>query len=89
MSIKQQQILSFIIDNRQMEADVIAPEELGVYFKSKKDLYLMLSIDCEPSVDLITIGNYFYPKYHRCGLEFLRQVLAGEKKVSTMTNQII
>ena len=65
-----------------MEADVITPEDLGVYFRSKKDLYSMFSVDCGSFMGVIFISDYFLPKYNRCGLEFLRQVLAGEKRVS-------
>ena len=54
----------------------MSPEELRSKAKSKFDLYRLLSVDL----------GWFLPSYRRCPIRFLRQLLAGEKKVLLVTD---
>lgn len=37
----------FIVKTEKMNTDYVTPEELGGYFRSKRDLYTFLTVDCK------------------------------------------
>ncbi len=47
------------------------PSDLRHYIKSKKDIYTILSFE----------GQYYLPPYDECSMEFIREALAGKKKL--------
>ena len=51
------------------------PQDLSFMLRSKKDLYQILLIEAQ----------YHLPTYDMCTLEFLRQCLAGQKKLFRMS----
>ena len=63
-----------------MEILKILPSDLQKKFKSKRDLYNILSIDCNLFVKLVIV-NYHLPPFHWCPMYFMRQVLEGKKEV--------
>ena len=56
--------------------EYLSPEERGSKAKSKFDLYWLLIVDL----------GWFLLSYRRCLIRFLRQLLAGEKKVLLVTD---
>ena len=62
-----------------MESEYTTAEELGSIFKSKLDLYRILTVDSKYANGNCLIENYKYPSYKQCPLEFIRQLIAGEK----------
>ena len=70
-------IIKIVFMERQDDnIEYLSPEEQGSKAKSKFDLYRLLSVDlCR-----------FFQSYRRCPIRFLRQLLAGEKKVLLVTD---
>ena len=64
-----------------MERVQVIPEDLQRKFKSKQDLYHLLSIDRKKSVFTNNIVRYLLPPIEKWPIHFLKQVLSGEKKV--------
>ena len=56
-----------------MERDFIVPEKLATYFKSKHDLYRLLSIDSKQLIQNNYLENYYLPSLRKWTMEFLRQ----------------
>ena len=65
-----------------MEPVYMTAEELGSIFRSKRDLHKILTIDSKLKIVDYKLENYLLPSYKRCPLEFIRQIIADEKKVS-------
>ena len=54
--------------------------ELMNKFKSKQDLYQRLTIDCKILYKLIiNIVQYYLPSYRVCPINFIKEILIGEK----------
>ena len=56
--------------------------ELMNKFKSKQDLYQRLTIDCKIWYKfIINIVQYHLPSYRMCPINFIKEILSGEKAV--------
>ncbi len=49
----------------------VVPSDLRHHIKCKKDIYFILSYE----------GQYYLPPYDECSMEFIRDCLAGKKKL--------
>ena len=56
-------------------------EDLQSKFKSKEDLYNLLSVDRKPIAFYFDLVQYHLPPYEKYPIHFMRDVLAGEKQV--------
>ena len=66
---------------KEMEKVYMSPEELALYFRSKKDFYKFLRYDRKVSISDLLCRTIVLPTYRNWKLEFMRQLLRGEKEV--------
>ena len=64
-----------------MGKEYVDAKYLGNKFKSKYDLYKVLSVDCKHPWFNFKIVGFFLPTYKRCGVDFMKKVLSSDKKV--------
>ena len=66
---------------RVPELPTLVPiEDLQSKFKSKLDLYTIMSVDRKYLSSIYKV-NYFLPSIDKCPVAFLRAILSGGKKV--------
>ena len=64
-----------------MEKNFVSHHDFKLKFRSKKDLYSILSEDCKYfTLIKMTIVGYSLLKHRQCSIEFLRSFLLGDKK---------
>lgn len=63
------------------DTTLVAPEELQAIFSSKSDLYRLLSVDRKLPCPFTVVVDYVLPSPQKCPMHYLRDILAGRKKV--------
>jgi hypothetical protein len=62
-----------VLTNRQHGTSQVVASDLRNFVKSKQDLYIILTIE----------GQLHLPPYDDCTMDFMRDALAGRKKLLT------
>ena len=59
---------------------MLPQRNLDLFFRSKLDLYKILTVDSKYANGNCLIENYLQPSYKQCPLEFIMQLIASENK---------
>ena len=65
-----------------MSNQFVDPETVSIKFKSKADLYKLMTVDSKNTYPLTIIVGFFLPNYKHCSVYFIKQILAKDKYVS-------
>ena len=65
-----------------METVFIPPENLSGKYGSKKNIYDVITIDCEWTNLLLPLVRRYLPPYSKCPVSFIKDVISKKKEVS-------